>query len=589
MRLHRLTIHNFRGIKELVWLPESNFTCLIGPGDSTKTTILDAISLILTTRLSVKICDADFYNCDVEAPINIEAILTDLPTDIISLDGLGSYICGVASDGTVKTDPEEDDQKALAVRFTVDDSLEPIWEVIKPDAPEISSRHLTISLRAKFGVFRVDEDVNAHLRWGRGSALAAITAGLDGATSTTVGAQRAARQAVFSSTETSLVEAAEKVKIASNTFGANNFRNLRVGLDPQMLSTGYGLVLHDGDVPLTGSGLGTRRLTSLGIQEARTVGANIILIDEIETGLEPHRLAHLLRLLQKRSEDGKQVIMTTHAPLVIEALGTSGLAIVRSNPDGTVIIKQVPTHLANLDNDALQKMIRSGPSAMLARQIIVLEGSTEMGAFRVLFDHWDEEQIQVGKEPLAIAGTAVRNGEGDRLTLERAECLAELGFQVAALIDSDNALVVEETAATSAGAKVIRWGDSKNFEERVLTDLPVEKLKNFIEAAMIVKPEPGAVINAISAKLSGAPSLTGIDPIQWATDNSISLADVRKIIGEVAHRNKWFKDEQRGQELGKLLFNNWVDIVTTPLGQRISEIRAFAYPEFVAEEEESVA
>lgn len=584
-----MTVSNFRGIKTLTWRPKGNLTCLIGPGDSTKTTILDALGLLLTTRTSVGLCDADFYDGKVETPISIEAVLTDLPNDLISLDGLGAFICGVAQDGTVKTDPEEGDTKGLAVRFSADDSLEPIWQVFKPDAPEITPKHLTVTLRAKFGVFRVDERVDTHLRWGRGSALAAITGGVTGAASTTVDAQRAARKAVFDSTEPSLTDAAAKVKVASNTFGASNFRNLRVGLDPQALNTGYGLVLHDGEVPLTGSGLGTRRLTSLGIQEARTVGANAVLIDEVETGLEPHRLSHLLRLLKKRAENGAQIIMTTHAPLVVEYFGTNGLAVVRRSEDGTVTIKEVPEELASLDNSAMQRMIRSGPSAMLARQIAVVEGSTEMGALRALSEHWDEEQMNANKEPLAVAGTAIRNGDSDEQALKRAECLAELGYAAAALIDSDKALADEEAAAVAAGATVIRWGDGMALEDRIANDLPEGKLKDLISAAIQASPEEDAIAqeairNAVSARLSGTPTLTGIDPSQWAADTSLPIAEIRKAIAKASGKNKWFKDEQRGMVLGELLHSLWADIKDTPLGQRISELRAFTYP---APEEES--
>lgn len=581
MRLHKLTISNFRGIKGLTWLPQGNLTCLIGPGDSTKTTLLDALGLALTTRTSVGLCDADFYNGDVTNPIIIEAVLTNLPNELISLDNLGSFLCGVAPDGSIKTDPEEGDKKALAVRFKADESLEAIWEVFKPGADEIPPRHLTVSLRAKLGVFRVDERVDTHLRWGRGSALAAITSGLEGATSTTVEAQRAARKAVFESEEPTLKDAADKVKQASNTFGANNFQDLRVGLDPQALNTGYGLVLHDGEVPLTGSGLGTRRLTSLGIQEARTVGASIILIDEIETGLEPHRLAHLLRLLKKRAKEGTQVIMTTHAPLVVENFGTAGLAIVRKK-EGEVTVKQIPAAVAGLDNDAMQRMIRSGPSAMLARQILVVEGSTEMGVFRALFDHWDEEQIATNKEPLAVSGTAVRNGDSDEQALQRAECLAELGYTAAAVIDSDNALETAEAAAIAAGAQVIRWGDDNALESRVTADLPEARLQQFIEAAITAQPgeEPvarGAVLNAIGAKLNGTPTLTSTNPLQWATDHSIPIADIRKTIGKVANKNKWFKNEQRGIILGNFIYEIRSEIADTPLWNRLEDVRKFAY------------
>lgn len=578
MKLHRLIIENFRGIKKLEWIPQGNLTCLIGPGDSTKTTILDALSLILTTKIGIKLCDADFFDGEINNPIRIEAVVVELSKDIISLDNLGDYVCGVAPDGSLKTDPEEGDDKALAIQFTADESLEPLWDVLKPNTPDITPRHLTVSLRAKLGVFRVDEDVNTHLRWGRGSALASITSGIAGATSTTVKAQRAARQAVFDSTDPTLVDAAKKVKDASNTFGATHFDDLRVGLDPQSLNTGYGLVLHDGPVPLTGNGLGTRRLTSLGIQEARTVNASIILIDEIETGLEPHRLFHLLRLLRKRSEEGVQVIMTTHAPLVVETFGSDGIAIVRKGIDSTVVVKPVPSHVTSLDADGMQQMIRSGPSAMLAKQIVILEGATEMGVFREFFEKWDEEQMQNSKEPLAVVGTAVRNGQGDAMSLTRARCLAELGFPVITLIDSDKPLTYEETMTRSTGAQVVRWGDGKCFEERIALDLPDEKLEEFIKAATQVKPEQDAVKDGIKAKLTGSITLSGTDPRQWATDNSLSLMDIRNAIGKAAHDKKWFKDEQKGVILGKLLYGLWADIQDKALGQRIAEIRAFAYP-----------
>ena len=47
MRIAHIEIQNFRGIATMAWSPEPGINCLIGPGDSTKTTILDAIELVL--------------------------------------------------------------------------------------------------------------------------------------------------------------------------------------------------------------------------------------------------------------------------------------------------------------------------------------------------------------------------------------------------------------------------------------------------------------------------------------------------------------------------------------------------------------
>jgi len=46
---HFQTSTSFRGrtLKSLRWSPDAGINCLIGPGDSTKTTILDVIELCL--------------------------------------------------------------------------------------------------------------------------------------------------------------------------------------------------------------------------------------------------------------------------------------------------------------------------------------------------------------------------------------------------------------------------------------------------------------------------------------------------------------------------------------------------------------
>ena len=47
MKVRKLAIKNFRGIKELDWvLPIGNIFCLIGKGDSSKSTILESIRYV---------------------------------------------------------------------------------------------------------------------------------------------------------------------------------------------------------------------------------------------------------------------------------------------------------------------------------------------------------------------------------------------------------------------------------------------------------------------------------------------------------------------------------------------------------------
>ncbi|MFT7684292.1 MAG: putative ATP-dependent endonuclease of OLD family [Moritella dasanensis] len=48
--IRQILIRNFRGIESLNWTPHPGLNCLIGPGDSGKSTILDAIDLCVVVK-----------------------------------------------------------------------------------------------------------------------------------------------------------------------------------------------------------------------------------------------------------------------------------------------------------------------------------------------------------------------------------------------------------------------------------------------------------------------------------------------------------------------------------------------------------
>lgn len=58
--------------------------------------------------------------------------------------------------------------------------------------------------------------------------------------------------------------------------------------------------------------------------------ASILLIDEIEIGLEPYRQKNLLHRLKKEVEKIGQVIFTTHSTVVLAELDISQLILVNS-------------------------------------------------------------------------------------------------------------------------------------------------------------------------------------------------------------------------------------------------------------------
>jgi putative ATP-dependent endonuclease of the OLD family len=74
--------------------------CLIGPGDSTKTTILDAIELVLGSRWAVPLTDTDFHGGSTAHRLTITAIVGQLPPALLKEEKFGLEIQGWdATDG----------------------------------------------------------------------------------------------------------------------------------------------------------------------------------------------------------------------------------------------------------------------------------------------------------------------------------------------------------------------------------------------------------------------------------------------------------------------------------------------------------
>jgi predicted ATP-dependent endonuclease of OLD family len=57
VRIRKIEIKHFRSICSLDWNPVDGVNCLIGPGDSGKSTILDAIDLCLGARRNLSLAD----------------------------------------------------------------------------------------------------------------------------------------------------------------------------------------------------------------------------------------------------------------------------------------------------------------------------------------------------------------------------------------------------------------------------------------------------------------------------------------------------------------------------------------------------
>jgi putative ATP-dependent endonuclease of OLD family len=139
VRIRRVDIDNFRGIKRLRWVipPDQDFLVLIGPGDSTKSTLLAAIDMALSERWNLNLSDTDFHTGSTQEPISVRVTLADLSADLLRNDVLGMELCGLGSDGEIKQDPQDDCESCFVIELRIDHDLEPKWLAYRPDTPRL--------------------------------------------------------------------------------------------------------------------------------------------------------------------------------------------------------------------------------------------------------------------------------------------------------------------------------------------------------------------------------------------------------------------------------------------------------------------
>ena len=105
MRIRHIEIRNFRGIKSLSWQVKGDFNCIIGPGDTCKTTIITALDYALSPRSVLSFDDSDFFNQDVSQNIVIQVTLIDWDEAQDSVkhffqeSKFAQYKCGVDNTG----------------------------------------------------------------------------------------------------------------------------------------------------------------------------------------------------------------------------------------------------------------------------------------------------------------------------------------------------------------------------------------------------------------------------------------------------------------------------------------------------------
>lgn len=526
--IRKIEIRQFRGIAKLDWCPTDGVNCLVGPGDSCKTTILDAIDFCLSARRNLTLSDADFHRLDVATPISVSVTIGRLGESLINLEAYGLYLRGFdAKSGAIHDEPDTGLETVLTHRLLIGPDHEPSWTLYSDRASQQDqSRGLTWVDRAAIAPTRLGAYADHNLSWGRASILNKVSNETIAASAALAELARSARDAFGQQAEAGLPKALEVVHATATKLGVPVGHAVKAMLDAQSVSfSGGTIALHDDTgVPLKGLGLGSKRLLVAGLQRAAASSSPIVLVDEIEHGLEPHRIIRLLgELGAKETTPPLQVFMTTHSPIAVRELSATHLQLVRTDGD---------RHVVRSGGSAgdVQGTIRMFPEALLARSVVVCEGATEHGLLRGL----DQFRVANGKVSFTAQNAAIVDGGGENV-FKRARAFQMLGYRTAVLHDSDQIPTPDIKAEfEKGGGPTYAWRPGCALEEELFLALPEATVQRMLEYAVSRRGEKAIddqIRSASGAKHSLASCQAGL------------TVEAREILGKVskAKLSGWYK------------------------------------------------
>lgn len=486
-RIRKIEIQNFRGIKSLEWYPSNGINCLIGHGDSGKSTLLDAIDMCIGARRNINFYDTDFYKLDVENPISITVTLGSLSDDLKNIDTYGEYLRGFDSENkNIEDEPRTGLETILSVNLSVGADLDPIWSLLSERAQARGlSSNLKWADRVRLSPTRIGNISDYNLSWKKGSILNKLSDETADASLELATAARNVRTEFGESAQKQLVKALDAVKSTTDELGIPTGGDVKAMLDAHSISFSSGVIsLHDANgVPLKNLGVGSTRLLIAGLQRKAAESSSVLLVDEFEYGLEPHRIIKFLDSLGAKEHKvlpPLQVFMTTHSPTALRELSKEQLYILRHDDD-----KHHCIYFG--EEDDVQGTIRRFPEAFLGSAILVCEGASEVGFIRGL----DQYRSKTTNSPSIHAlGVCLVDAGGVDNIYKRALPLINAGYRVAVLRDDDKSPDKDaEESFTDKGGRVFSWQEGHSIEDAIFLSVSNDEIVKIVNYAIEIHGE----------------------------------------------------------------------------------------------------
>ena len=445
MRIRRIKIERFRGLHQLQFCPGAS-TVIIGPNNSGKSTVLEALDLLFHPgfgRPRPPPDELDYWQRDPEREFEIEAVVGRLSKDFVAQ--CHHYLEGWRSEKRelVARPDGSGVEPVVRVRVRGTTEFEYLHEFAKPEA-EGARFYPRYRKQIRWVFDGRRRDPARQLFFYQGGLLDRLFASAD-----IGGALNDLRQVLREGTS----------EVNHDAAVAEVLRTLSVDLERLgLLEEGEGAVFETGAVsrrallqtlrlalpiddeiaiPLGRQGRGAQRLVLIAVllRLAASATSNLIgAFEEPEEALEPLRQSHVSSMLGEIVRRGGQVFVVTHSPEIARCFGITSLLLLGER-DGGNTCKHLADGLSSKVRQTYERRL-DGPvvRGLFCRVPVLVEGPGDRAVFEAFWAELARQGRTLAPFRLGL-DVVVAEGVGNMPML--AAVLAETGKPVAAWVEQD--------------------------------------------------------------------------------------------------------------------------------------------------------
>lgn len=445
MKIRRVTITRFRGLEQLRFCPGPS-TVILGPNNSGKSTVLEALDLLFHPgfgRPRPPPDELDYYERHSERGFEIEAVVGELTNEFMA--ECHHYLEGWRTEeGELVAEPDGDGiEPVVRVRVRGSSEFEHLHEFAKPEA---GGARFFPRLRRQIGwVFDGRRrDPARQLFFYQGGLLDRLFANTDVDAALDVlrtvlrdGASHVNHDDTIAETlgmlstdleGLGLLEEGERAIFETGAVSRRALlQTLRLALP----------INTDTAIPLARQGRGAQRLVLMAVllRLAAATESNLIgAFEEPEEALEPLRQNHVTSMLGEIVGNGGQIFVVTHSPEVARCFGIKSFLLLRERQAGNES-RHLVGGLSPSAEQAYERRL-DGPvvRGLFCRVPVLVEGPSDRAAFEAFW----AELVRQGRTlaPFRV-GLDVIVAEGVSHMPMLAAVLADLGKPVVVWVDLD--------------------------------------------------------------------------------------------------------------------------------------------------------